>query len=432
MRTLLRLSLLCAAMVIMVPAQHANAQIDVFLDFTTDNHNGGGGGSNGTADWIDELNDLTTALGISNFNASERSTLESNIIADLNTIYGDYLVNFSTSTTGGSEERIYFGVQSGALGFAPLDIGNLFNNDLGPANVAPASFGFIVETGESRAQQIAELSAAIAGTAAHELGHSLGLHHHMAYSDPGITPATYANTGGLQNQYVMATGSTGLGEPGREVVRSFSPFSKVMLDITGGSATFFGGQDNGALVSAPVFADSSERGANDAGGTSGTAQATTFSKGESSGMDIIYVQADLENASDVDMFSFTVNGPGTFSAHVFSDSLLFGAAGEFDPVLELIDIDGSTVLKLTDDTDYSGNAFDSGGFGSVDSFINNIELDESGTYFLRVSAFTGGEAGSEYFLVGAFASAIPEPNTAMFCGLLALGTLLCRQRRRRI
>ncbi len=129
----------------------AFGQIDVFLDFESDLHDGSGGAANTIADWIDELNQATAAAGVSSFSAGERATIQSNIQSHLSTMYAPYNLSFTTTAPTGSHDTVYFGVEAGAgiLGFAPLDIGNLFTDQI--TNVAPESFGFFIEGGESRA-----------------------------------------------------------------------------------------------------------------------------------------------------------------------------------------------------------------------------------------------------------------------------------------
>lgn len=430
---------LAFAAIFALVTQPAHASITVWLDFTSDNHNGSGGAANGTADWIDELNQATADAGVANFSAAERSTIEANILADLNTMYSEYQVTFATTNPGGDIETIYFGVESAALGFAPLDLGNRFNGDLGITNVAPRTFAFNIENFDPRADQIAEISASLAGTAAHELGHSVGLLHHHAYSDEGINPGNYADTMGLQNQHVIATGSTGLGEAGRETLRDFSPFEKVMLDISGGAESFFFGQDNDSLVLNPILSDRTENGGfssagvgnnlgTDAGSTLGTAQLLSTSVGETSGLDIAFVEADLDVASgDVDLFRLDVTSAGRLMAHFYSEDLFYGADLTFDGQLRLLDSTG-TQIAINDDVAYDGNLYNGGTVRDNQAFLNNITLATAGTYYLEVTGVSGEDIGSNYWLISAF-SAVPEPGSFAFMMLGGIGVLLRRKKR---
>ena len=82
---------------------------NIWVDFTSDFHNGNDGASNGVADWIDELNEATSRAGTNQFSTAERATIESNILNSLNNIYSDYNLNFVTSQPAGVHEVIYFG-----------------------------------------------------------------------------------------------------------------------------------------------------------------------------------------------------------------------------------------------------------------------------------------------------------------------------------
>jgi len=253
--------------------EKAHSQIDVWVDFTSDFHDGNNGASNGVADWIDEMTEATNSVGATAFSASERSVIESNILDGLRLTYAGYNVNFVTSQPTSVHDVIYMGrdddhpsVSTTNLGSAPLDIGNLFTNGYtimggnppGVPKVMTSNFGGFIETFESRAQQISEFSTAIAGTTGHELGHTPGLLHHFVYSAPSIGPSNYSNTNGAQNKFLMATGSTGLNEVERETHRGLSPFSRVMLDITGGASSQFTGQNTLSMVSNPVFSNTEE------------------------------------------------------------------------------------------------------------------------------------------------------------------------------
>jgi hypothetical protein len=417
-------------------SSYASGQIDVFLDFTTDDHNGSGSTTgNGIADWIDELNQATASAGVSNFSTAERTTIQSNIETHLNTMFSDYNVNFTTTEPTVDHDVIYFGVEqdAGILGFAPFDLGNLFTGDV--TNVAPEAFGFFIESGDARTDQVSEISLGLAGTAGHELGHSIGLAHHFAYSNPGISPDNYGSTGGLQNNHIIATGSTGLNEVGRETIRDFAPFSKVMLDITGGAAPVFGGQDNDSLVTGGIISDRTENGTfstlgTDAGATIATAQTIVQSTGATSGQEIGFIEADLDEAgnTDVDVFKLTTDSQGILSAHVFSSGLRFGTGAEFDAMLELLDSTGTLIpFGSNDDVLYSGNAYDSGTARTTDPFLVNIFLPEAGDYYLRVSSVAGGEEGSNYWLVSGFTS-VPEPSGIAFIAITGLA-FVCRRRR---
>ena len=441
---------------------------NIWVDFTSDFHNGNDGASNGVADWIDELNEATSRAGTNQFSTAERATIESNILNSLNNIYGDYNLNFVTSQPAGVHEVIYFGqdndnsgVGNGTFGSAQSDIGNLDTNTYtafflddpdGDPNsvpkVATGNFNSALEPAfDTRAESIQEISTSLAGTAAHELGHTLGLQHHFAYSASGITPDNLSDTGGLQNQHVIATGGTGINEREREQAdRTFSPFSRVVLDIAGGVTSQIGnfGRENTSIVDNPVFSDASELGTqNDAGDTFATAQQLSFQRGDTSGADISFIEADLDGgADDVDIFSFTLTGETTFTSHLFSEELRF--AREFDPTLVLFDLAG-TEIASSDDISYGGDTFDTDTIAgqvtgnastSDDSFLFNVVLD-AGIYFLEVRASDvdisdNPLSGDQYFLVTSLvpsAAAVPEPSSAILLTLALSSGLLVRRRK---
>lgn len=386
----------------------AEAAVTVFLDFNSA--------------WITELSELASDAGVATFNSTERATIESNIQSQIQSAFAGYQISLTLTDPGGTRDRIDFGVNenvapAGTLGFAPLHIANAApsNADI---SILTRNFDFSIDEGPSRPQQISQVSRAISSTAVHELAHSFGLMHQHSYGNPGITPANYNNTGGLQNQHFMATGDTGLNEAQRETARSFNRWERAMLDITGGSV--FGGR---SVVIAPV---TSLVESGDLGGTTATAAALTFTTGETSGMDLSFVRGDLDGSeTDIDVVKFVVASAGLLTAELYSINLF---AESFNGRLRLFGTDGTTVLASNDDVAFSGNSFGVGSIAEQDPFLLNIQLPSAGTYFLEVSAVSGGAAGDDYQLLTGFA-AIPEPGTVAMLGLAGSAGLIRRRRR---
>ena len=108
---------------------------EIWVDFTSDFHDGNDGDANGVADWIDELNEATSRAGAAQFTSAERATIEGNILNSLNNIYAGYNLNFVTTEPNGIHEVIYFGQDNdnpgvgNTLGSAQGDICLLYTSD---------------------------------------------------------------------------------------------------------------------------------------------------------------------------------------------------------------------------------------------------------------------------------------------------------------
>lgn len=423
-RTSRRVFLACA---VAACASNAQAVVNVFLDFN--------------AGWVTELDQATADAGVPVFTPAERAMIEANILSQTQVIYAGYQINFSTTAPGGVFDTVNFGTDetatdAGTLGFAPLQIGNFNTGD--EINMVPRNFAFFIngtdgdpnDVGITRAQQIEQISRGFSGTVSHELGHSLGLNHHQAYGDPGITPANYTNTMNLQNQHIIATGDTGLDDIdndfGRESVRSFNRWERATLDITGGFTTTAGLAGN-SIVNNPII-EVVESG--DAGDTFGMAAPITFATGETSGMQLSLRSGDLDDvANDIDFYSFTVGSAGSLMAELFSIGIEVGGYNPFDAALTLYDTDGMTVLATSDDLFYEGNNFLNGSASalSFDPFLVNIPIAAAGTYFLGIQAVADNAIGDQYSLLTGFV-AIPEPSTAVLAVLGASVWMLGRIR----
>ena len=410
------------------------AQVKVFVDFTEDSHNGAGGAANGIPDWVDELGKLTTATGVDAFTPVERTAIETGIMSQLATIYSGYDITFSTTTPASPYDTIHFGADSTGAG-SPTTLGSSLTDQANTissqsADIYTANFKSILDEfsgSAGRPMQIGQITTALAGTGAHELGHTFGLDHQDAYSHPSIIPSTYAATGGIQNIYTMATGETGLSETERETPRTLAPWSKAKLDITGGAAGHIGGA-NLTLVTSPIPLDVSEEGAGvDAGSTLATAKPMTFSAGSKSGMLIGFVAGNPDASTappmpfdmDIDMWRIGIPSPGLLSAEIFSIER-FGTSG-YNTKLELFDSSGSLLFGV-DDLYYKDSTFNAVTFRQADPAMINIPIAGPGFYFLKVSPTVFMDVGLSdgYWLMAGF-QPVPEPTTiSILCCVLGL------------
>lgn len=397
------------AVLILAFSATANAQVDIFLDFGTN--------------WSANIDQSATNAGVATFSAAEQAEIESIILSRFEDAYAPYLMTFSTTDPGGVRERVDFGQTDGfgATGFgsAPLDFRNERRNLT--QLVFARNFGVFIDSNDSREVQIQEFATSLAGTGIHELGHSLGQRHHSAYGTAGIDPSNYDDTGGLQNQHFQATGPTGLNFDERVAPRTFSTWSKVLLEIAEG------------LTENPL-AVQAENG--DTGDAISNAQqlSQTFLPIANRNAGLVRGLIDddgdvVDDDTDVDIYSFAALA-GEFTAELWADDVA-SSSDQFDGFIRLLDSDGN-VLAFDDNTEYDGDTFNSGTVREIDPFLLNVQLESAGQYFLEVST-VGSEGrldptvGGEYHLL--FSTlAVPEPN-AGFLLILASAAMMARRRR---
>ena len=423
-------------------AMPASGQV-VWVDFTSDFHDGDGGAVNGVADWIDELNEATSVARVNAFTAAERQTMQNIIISELERVYAGTNLTFVTSQPPGEHDVIYLGPDNSntnGLGVAPVDAGNRRTNSYadafngapngspGPvARVFTGNFGNHLGFGNNRTSNVIGFANSIGGTAAHELGHTYGLFHHFVYSAAGVSAtdadnSNVINTGGDHTQHILNTGSTGNTVSLRQMGgRTLSPFSEVMIDLAGGSQ-FFGQNnslDNNPLVDDPIISDT-EIGNLDAGATIGTAMPLNFTTGTLSGKEISFMEADLDGSSDVDVFRFDISVDAIFTGHTISAMLGLGN-DEFDPTLELLDSAGDR-LAYADDLQWRVNnrsnqlrvdaEIGNSSTASQDALLMNIPLT-AGTYYLKVAPTSSGSSQTAsnddiYWLITSLELSAPE------------------------
>ena len=396
--------------------QPAAAQQNVFVDFS-------GFGT--------RLNELAADRGVTAFNAAEQTQIQANIVSNLQNIYSGYTVNFTQAApVAGPFETLTFGnttTQTGLFGISDgIDYRNL--NQSNTANIYTRSFGYALagfSGSNNRAGQISNLSVGLSGTGAHELGHNLGLQHFDSYGDNGITPANYANTGGLQNAHIMATGQTGITSAQRLTPRTFNTEEKAKLEFAQGMT----------LNPPPIIAE--QAGLHS---TLLTAQTVNFTALPISGVNAFSLTGSISAAGQTDFYAFSGTAGNKFTANILSQILSDArGAATIDSVLSIFDAGGNRLL-LSDDVSFSGNTININAGSpteSRDSAFVNYLLPSTGTYYLSVADFGNGVGNYELFAYGGDISgaATPEPSTLVLVGsfgMAGMGLARRRTRKRRV
>lgn len=383
----------------LIPASSLPAQ--VFLDFTN---------------FQTRLDELAANAGVTNFNSVETDSIQAGIKTNLETMYSGFTgLAFTEVDPGGSRPDLVFGLEGGGLGVADhIDFLNRDVNDR--ARVFTAQFDFVLDEfsgSTDRSDQLDQLTAALSGTAAHELGHNLGLRHHDAFGDQTYE-GTATNTGDEEDTHVMATGSTGLGESGRETIRTFSTHSKVKLAYA--AETLAGGS------LAPI----TESG--EFGGTIASAFEVDFEAIPVANRFGEVIVGTLATDDDEDVFEVDLEAGSVFTIDVNNDYSSGFPSDALDTVVELLDSSG-TVLFTNDDTSYGFSEFGDGTVRSTDSVLFNVGIATAGSYFVRLRSFNASDSGDYQLLLHTdMIAAVPEPAGA---GMFLLGGLICLTRRRR-
>ena len=375
-------------------------------------------------DFDSRLGELAASAGIAAFTSSEIDTIKANIKSDLDAIYADFDATFVETDPGGVAV-IDFGLTAapGALGVADgIDFGNQVAADI--ARVFSANFDFIIESAEPRATQIDELSAALAGTAAHELAHNLGLRHHDAYGDLTYTGGDIA-TGGAQNAYVMATGSTGLNETGRETLREFTDHSKVKLSFAAGF--------NAVLPT--TITEVADVASTIAAATA--AAAVTLDPLTAVARSAVNILGEISTSGDSDIFRLELTAGTTLTADVNND---FGSgfpSGFSNGNTELRIYNPSGVMVASSlRSGYSastyGNTPASG--DGFDPAVYNVPIDTTGNWFVQVLGESG-VTGDYQLLLHAdtitSTTVVPEPSSMALLGIGLMSAGAWRRRRQR-
>lgn len=391
--------------------------------------------------WLDyagfesRLGELAGQAGIAPFGAAEVAAIESGIRSDLRAAYAPFRIDFTETAPAGPREVIRFGATTddfGVLGQSRrVDYRNRFHNDA--ADVFTANFYPIVDEfsgDENRAAQRDQLTSALAGTAARQLGYHLGLLPSDAYSDiayNGFITSENKNgrvvTGGVQNRRLMASGLTGLTEAERETPRALSDRARVKLAYA-----------DGLLPTTP--ASVAEQAAPHA--TISSAQSLSLTQMSVTDLLAANVVGRIAVAGEEDVYRFEATAGTLLSADIMADTIFDQAV---DAAIYLYASDGEMLLGANDDKRYQGDFFGILNLESVDSVLLNVLLAKTGTYYLRVarSPLLGSGAsaavGDYELLVTARPDALdapppaaPEPGTLLLAALLAAVAVVGRAR----
>jgi hypothetical protein len=392
--------------------------------------------------WLDyagfesRLGELAARAGVAPFDAAEVAAMKAGIRSELQAAYAPFRIDFTESAPAGAREAVRFGATTddfGVLGESRgVDYRNRVHN--GAADVFTANFYGVVDEfsgRDDRAAQLDQLTTALAGTAARQLGIHLGLASSDAYSDIAyngfITPENENGkvvTDGVQNKHLMASGLTGLTEAARETPRTLSDRARVKLEYAEGllPAT----PDSVAEQAAPH-------------GTISTAQSLSLTQMSVTDLLAVNVVGGLAAAGEEDVYRFEATAGTLLSADIMADSIFDQAV---DATLYLYASDGETLLGVNDDKRYQGDLFGILNLESADPVLLNIFLAKTGTYYLRVARtpFIGPDApaavGDYELLVTARPAApgdptpaAPEPGTLVLAALLAAALPLFARRR---
>ncbi|GMV83062.1 MAG: hypothetical protein AMXMBFR7_42460 [Planctomycetota bacterium] len=359
--------------------------ITVYLDFTS---------------FAARLTELAGGAGVDDFSLAERTQLQDDVESQLEEAYAAYTVTFTQDLPVGDFETLDFGTPrttilptgAGTLGIAMgfPDFRNQSGTDLG--YVFPEEFVFILDEftgGTNRALQLSQLTRGLSSTAAHELGHNLGLQHYDPYGDPRIVDPD--DTGEIQNVHIMATSNTGLGEAAREAVRTFGSLSRAKLAYSSG------------LTASTPASLSETAGAH---GTAGTAQDLGLDGDDPpsalTGTRSVNVLGEIASNGELDYYRFTARAGQLILINTISDQISQSLDSYDDPIdcfVRLLDTDGTTEIASNDDIRYGWSTIETGetGYGT-DSLLANRIIPADGTYYIVVKDFSTDTGFYELFV----------------------------------
>ncbi len=259
-----------------------------------------------------------------------------------------------------------------------LDFRNLDRTDNATVNV---------NSGATTSAQFVTLTANVTS---HELGHLLGLRHGDSFGPigSGIDPSTVPGGGFLPT----FPGGQGAVETRFHLMETDGFFVEDSIDqfFSERSAIRLQFNETGAVVSETASSNDSLASAQSVILGSLTVP-NTIEVGDRAGLgdfdvDAVAVLGSLEFGDTVDLYSFEASANDLFNFEVISNAL-DRIGNKIDPQITILDASGTPV-------DYFGQpAFNDDEFESFDSIIVDLVLPASGTYYVQVNAFDGGDTG---------------------------------------
>lgn len=382
----------------------------------------------------DRLNAATTEAGVATFSAAETDQIKANIFNGLNTAFSGYDINFSevaglvevTSAVRAGDEGLRFSLTSSTVSGPDSPIPGLpllgtsaqgidfLNRNTGASDVFTANFSSLLDAGDSRADMISEISAGLSSTAAHELGHGLGLQHRDSF---GIASLQATNSQGgyetalAQRVHYLANTFTGRTEEFRESASTFSDLSKVKLQYAEG------------LTANPIAV------------TPESGDQSTIADAQFLGLSALSTELEYDQTAVVEgsfgglaeYFSVDLQAGDAVLLELLSEAHL---SNSFDSVLRLLDTDGSTVLFENDDVQFNIDGVNLGSTieDTSDSLLWNLPITQSGRYFIELDSAVAGARGDYHLLVAVNqTAAVPEPS-GLLVVIVASTALVIRRR----